>query len=105
MDLKNTEKIFQCFADKKVLIIGDVMIDSYMEGKVDRISPEAPIPIVSIKGRENRLGGASNVARNIKSLGAVPIMCSVIGDDKNGAEFKSLLVDAGMTTDGIISSN
>lgn len=102
MKTENIEHVFECFADKKILIIGDVMIDSYMWGEVDRISPEAPIPIVCISGRENRLGGASNVARNIRSLGAEPLMCSVIGNDSNGDEFIRLLNEEGMRTDGIL---
>jgi rfaE bifunctional protein kinase chain/domain len=102
MKTKVIETVFECFSQKKVLIIGDVMIDSYMWGSVERISPEAPIPVVSISGRENRLGGASNVARNIKSLGAEPLMCSVIGMDGNGDEFLRQMESEGMITDGIL---
>jgi len=96
------EAVFDCFNQKKVLIIGDVMIDSYMWGNVDRISPEAPIPVVSISDKESRLGGASNVARNIKSLGAKPLMCSVIGKDVNGDEFLRQMAAEGMVSDGIV---
>ena len=64
--------ILNSFKKIKVGIIGDVMIDSYLWGDVERISPEAPIPIVAVNKRENRLGGAANVALNIKTLGMVP---------------------------------
>ncbi len=67
------------------------MIDSYYFGKVDRISPEAPVPIVSVQKRENRLGGAANVALNVQALGANPILCAVIGNDDDGILFNELL--------------
>ncbi|MFO7789541.1 MAG: bifunctional ADP-heptose synthase [Bacteroidales bacterium] len=104
MRTENIQQLFQGFTEKNVLIIGDVMIDSYMWGSVQRISPEAPIPIASIKERENRLGGASNVALNIKSLGATPIICSVTGDDANADEFLRLLENKDMDTAGIMKS-
>ena len=67
------------FKKLKVLVIGDVMVDSYVWGKSNRVSPEASIPIVEVEKREKRLGGAANVALNIKNLGAQPIICSVLG--------------------------
>ena len=70
-------EIFKYFNNLNVLIIGDVMIDSYLWGKVSRISPEAPVPIVAVEKKERRLGGAANVALNIQALGANPILCSV----------------------------
>lgn len=87
-----------------VLILGDVMIDAYLWGKVDRISPEAPVPVVSVKKRENLLGGAANVALNIKALGAVPVLCSLVGNDLKGREFIELLHTDGIQEDGIIQS-
>lgn len=81
------------------------MVDSYLIGKVDRISPEAPVPIVALKQRVNMLGGAANVALNIKSLGAKAILCSVIGKDKQGDELLHLMKKEGLTTDGILRSN
>lgn len=95
-------KYFKRFNDLKVLIVGDVMIDSYIWGSVDRISPEAPVPVVSIHSQERRLGGAANVALNIKALGASPIVCSVIGDDELKDEFISLLTEEELTDIGII---
>ena len=77
------------------------MLDTYLWGKVERLSPEAPVPIVSVTKRENRLGGAANVSRNIQSLGATPILFSVIGDDDNGKEFISLLQKGDLNSAGI----
>jgi len=88
-----------------VLVIGDVMIDSYLWGKVDRISPEAPVPVVTAKFQENRLGGAANVAINIQSLGATPILCSVIGNDDPGCKFYELMRKSELETDGIMVDN
>ncbi|HDQ16482.1 MAG TPA: D-glycero-beta-D-manno-heptose-7-phosphate kinase, partial [Bacteroidetes bacterium] len=96
--------VFASFAQKNVLIIGDVMLDAYLWGKVDRISPEAPVPIVSVHKRENRMGGAANVALNIKSLGANPILCSVIGNDDKAAEFLARMELKQMDSCGIIRS-
>lgn len=94
--------LFDEFNTKNVLIIGDVMIDSYIWGKVDRISPEAPVPIINVKKREDRLGGAANVALNIKSLGANAILCSVVGEDKNADLFYDLLAQDQLSAQGII---
>ncbi len=92
---------FEEIRNKKVLIIGDVMIDTYFWGNVDRVSPEAPVPIVSEIIEENRLGGAANVALNIKSLGAVPILCSVIGGDDRATVFLDLLEEQNLSDVGI----
>jgi D-glycero-beta-D-manno-heptose-7-phosphate kinase len=101
---QNLESIFENFKNVNALIIGDVMIDSYIWGKVERISPEAPVPIVTIKKREYRLGGAANVALNVQSLGANPIICSVIGDDREADAFQQLLKDKKITANGIVRS-
>ena len=103
--MNNIQQIFDSFNNLKVLIIGDVMVDAYLWGSVDRISPEAPVPIVAVKKRENRLGGAANVAINIKAMGATPILCSVIGYDRNGEELISLMKELNMSTDGMIQSS
>lgn len=96
--------LFDSFTELKVLVIGDVMIDSYIYGKVERISPEAPVPVVHISKREKRPGGAANVAINIKALGATPILCSVTGDDDQGSDFIKLMQQEGLNTSGIMSS-
>jgi bifunctional ADP-heptose synthase (sugar kinase/adenylyltransferase) len=101
---KDFRSVFDRFTNYKVLIIGDVMIDTYLWGNIGRVSPEAPVPIVSGVIEENRLGGAANVALNIKALGAVPILCSVIGDDDRGKLIlelmeEQLLSDIGLVVD------
>ena len=78
------EKIFEDFAKLHVVVVGDVMLDNYRWGDVERISPEAPVPIVTIRKSESRLGGAANVALNCKALGARVTVASVIGDDDDG---------------------
>lgn len=95
----NLKDTFKSFTDKKVLIVGDIMIDAYIFGEVHRISPEAPVPILNVKEREYRLGGAGNVAKNIRSLGAIPIMCSVIGNDENAIILRSLLTKKNKISD------
>jgi rfaE bifunctional protein kinase chain/domain len=101
----NYKKLFEEFNNLTIMIIGDVMVDSYLWGKVERISPEAPIPIVSLRRRENRMGGAANVAMNIKSMGAKPVLCSVIGKDGKGANFLDLLKMEKIATYGITQSS
>lgn len=98
-------QLIERFKDLKALIIGDVMMDSYLWGKVDRISPEAPVPVVALRTRENRLGGAANVALNIQSLGATPVLCSVIGNDIKGEQLLQLLEQQNMVSDGIFRSD
>ncbi len=97
--------LFDSFEGKHMLIIGDVMIDSYLWGRVDRISPEAPVPIVALDKRESRLGGAANVALNVQNMGGVPILCSVIGKDEKSEVFFELLEKQGLTNEGIIASD
>lgn len=104
MTNKEITDIFNTFNSLKALVIGDVMVDSYLWGKVERISPEAPVPVVAVNKRENRLGGAANVALNIQALGATPILCSIIGDETKGDSFSELLRKQDMTNEGIIKS-
>jgi rfaE bifunctional protein kinase chain/domain len=87
-----------------VLIIGDVMIDNYVWGKVSRISPEAPVPVVSVVRKEQRLGGAANVALNVQALGATPILCSVIGPDSEGKHLLELMAEQKLSPRGILKS-
>ena len=97
----NIEQVFNKFSALNVLIIGDGMVDSYLWGKVDRISPEAPIPIVTVTKQENRLGGAGNVSLNIQALGATPILVSIIGDDEKGRIFADLMLENKLNNEGI----
>ena len=96
------KNLFNTISDLSVLIVGDVMIDSYVWGKVDRISPEAPVPVVAVEKRENRLGGAANVAINIQALDAKPFLCGIVGKDADGEELISMMKKLGMNTDGIL---
>ncbi|MCX6247721.1 MAG: bifunctional ADP-heptose synthase [Bacteroidetes bacterium] len=98
----NYKKLFEEFNKLTIMIIGDVMVDSYLWGKVERISPEAPIPIVALRKRENRMGGAANVAMNIKSMGAKPVLCSVIGEDDKGSVFLDLLKKEKIESYGVV---
>ena len=82
----------------KVMIIGDLMLDHYLIGQVERISPEAPVPVVRVETESRLLGGAGNVARNISSLGGSPLLLGVIGDDQNGAALEALCSEAGLDT-------
>ena len=102
MDFK---RLFDLFLGKRILVIGDVMIDSYLRGKVNRVSPEAPVPIVSLEKEEDRLGGAANVAVNLVALGAAPVICSVVGSDKQGNDLQFLLKNAGISSEGLVYSH
>lgn len=104
MNKREIIDLFKNFNNLNVLIIGDVMIDSYYYGDVNRISPEAPVPIVSVNKKDNRLGGAANVALNIKALGATPILCSVIGTDSSSEILEKLLKTENLTAEGIVKS-
>lgn len=104
MPVQNIPNLFKAFQKLKVLVIGDVMIDAYIWGTVSRISPEAPVPVVNVKNREKRMGGAANVALNLQSLGAEPILCAVLGDDEEANIFEDLLEERNITAKGIIRS-
>jgi rfaE bifunctional protein kinase chain/domain len=101
VDKTKVKRIFKQFEQMHVIVIGDAMVDTYMWGKVERMSPEAPVPIVSITKRENRLGGAANVSLNLKALGATPFLFSVIGNDEKGRTFKKLLEKRELSNKGV----
>jgi rfaE bifunctional protein kinase chain/domain len=100
--MQSVSELINGFSRLKVLIIGDLMIDSYTWGRVSRISPEAPVPVVNVIRRESRLGGAGNVVLNIASLGARAVICSVIGDDAPGRELQKIILDFNLSTEGLI---
>jgi rfaE bifunctional protein kinase chain/domain len=89
--MQDFKKLFESFSSLKVGVIGDVMLDTYMWGQVDRISPEAPVPVVSLHHKEYRIGGAGNVALNCQSLGADVSILSVTGDDSEAIILRELL--------------
>lgn len=90
------------FDSKKIMVLGDIMLDHYIWGSVERISPEAPVPVLEVKREEYRLGGAANVALNIKTLGAEVVLIGVCGDDDNGAQLKETLSSHGIGTEGLV---
>lgn len=104
MDRKEIKTLFDKFSDLHVVVVGDVMLDSYWWGDVERISPEAPVPIVALQQRENRLGGAANVALNCVSLGAKVTLASVVGDDEQGNILCELAEKSGIETSLICRS-
>ncbi len=98
--------LLQQLENHEVLILGDVMIDRYLTGSVNRISPEAPVPVVLHQTTEDRLGGAANVALNIRALGSVPVLCSVIGRDNDGQQLVNrILPENNITAVGIVWSD
>jgi D-glycero-beta-D-manno-heptose-7-phosphate kinase len=94
MNFPSKERIAQA----RVLVVGDAMLDRYWFGAVDRISPEAPVPVVRVSREEERLGGAANVALNVKTLGAQATLLTVVGDDEAGRKLKALIEKAGVAT-------
>jgi D-glycero-beta-D-manno-heptose-7-phosphate kinase len=104
MSPAEVQLLFNQFRKNRVIVIGDVMVDSYMWGQVNRISPEAPVPVVSVTRKENRPGGAANVALNLLSMGAKPIICGVVGSDHMGRVFMDLLYQHKITEEGMVIS-
>lgn len=104
MNYANSSELFEAFSRLKVLVIGDVMVDSYIWGQVSRISPEAPVPVVLAEKKEKRLGGAANVALNVQALGATPIPCAIVGDDIDGEFFLHRLKERGIPSKGVVTS-
>jgi rfaE bifunctional protein kinase chain/domain len=102
--MENVGQLFQDFRSIKVGVIGDVMLDTYLWGGVDRISPEAPVPIVSVSKKEQRIGGAGNVALNLQSLGAQAFVISVTGNDEDATCLNQLFVDNHINTGYILRS-
>ena len=98
------QELFEAFNGKRVLVVGDVMTDAYINGLVTRMSPEAPVPVVDLQTQEQRIGGAGNVALNLIALGAKTVLASVIGQDAPGQELQQMLRNAGIQTDALIVS-
>ena len=98
------EQLFAGFSKMKVAVVGDLMLDTYWWGNVERISPEAPVPVVSVSKREKRIGGAGNVALNVQALGASVAVLSILGDDEDGVQLKQLLQENNIDTRFILES-
>lgn len=99
------DQIFTGWGGHRILVLGDVMLDEYLWGNVSRISPEAPVPVVEIVKESIKLGGAANVALNVKNLGDKPILVGVVGEDRNGERMMSALNEARIKGDGIFTDN
>lgn len=104
MNKKELRSIFDDISKLHVVVIGDVMLDNYWWGDVERVSPEAPVPVVSLKNRESRLGGAANVALNCRALGAKVTLASITGKDHEGSLLAELAEDAGLQIDLLMQS-
>ena len=102
MNKNSLEKIFKKAATKKIYIIGDVILDRYFIGKVNRISPEAPVQVFDIEETQFKLGGAANVCLNINTLGSNPVLIGIIGDDTHGSVLESVLESQNIPLKGII---
>jgi len=98
---KRAKEIIENCQGKQIAVIGDVMLDRFFWGNVSRISPEAPVPVVDIENETYHLGGAANVANNLKSLGIVAILCGVIGNDNSGRNFVDIANSNGISTLGL----
>ncbi len=99
------KEIFHKLNDKRIAVIGDVMLDEYLTGSVSRVSPEAPVPVVDIKEHSIRFGGAANVCLNLASLGATPIPFGIIGEDDFGKVFLKMAEKEFFSSEGILSSS
>ncbi len=99
---KRLNKYIDRFPSTRTLVVGDLVLDHYIWGKVSRISPEAPVPVVNVTKEDLLLGGATNVVNNIHALGGVVKVCGVIGHDKAGEQLKHLLQAQGIVTDGLV---
>lgn len=102
MDTKVALEIIEKLAKQRILILGDVMLDRYLWGTVSRISPEAPVPVVEVQSETHRLGGAANVAQNVLSLDASPVLIGVVGDDDAAGKFRGIMEKAGVDQSKLI---
>jgi len=101
-DLTSLEPVVGRFAGRRVMVLGDLMLDRYLWGRVERISPEAPVPVVEIERETFSLGGAGNVAANLSALGAEPVLVSVVGGDEDGDRLIEALNLRGVSTPGLV---
>src|SRR6478672_10421877 len=104
MSAEEFEQLFKRFSTLKIGVVGDLMLDTYWWGKTERISPEAPVPVVAVSKKEQRIGGAGNVALNIASLGAMVSVISITGNDDEGKQMLALLDQNKINTDYVSAS-
>ena len=100
---KRLEEILPGFTSSRVMVLGDLMLDHFLWGTVTRISPEAPVPVVEVNDETIRLGGAGNVAHNIRTLGATPVLVGLVGNDQHGHTLVQAIGDEGVDTGGIVT--
>lgn len=105
MNKQKLKGILQSFKNKRILVVGDMMLDHYIWGSVERVSPEAPVPVVNASSEEYRLGGAANVVYNIKELGAEPFVVGICGNDKHGKIMKCLFEEKGISSLGLVEND
>jgi rfaE bifunctional protein kinase chain/domain len=96
------DEVLSAMRKRRIAVIGDLMLDRYIWGSVSRISPEAPVPVIDMDQEQDRLGGAANVAKNIKSLGGDPLLIGVIGSDNSGKRLHEIVRESDFSTDGIV---
>ncbi len=101
LNVNRVNEIFSAFRGKIIAVIGDVMLDRYFWGNVSRISPEAPVPVIDVVSESFHLGGAANVASNLKSVGFGSLLCGVIGNDNSGSTFIDIARNVGFIPDGL----
>jgi len=102
LELRRLEKLVRGFARVRLLVVGDVMLDEYLWGDVERVSPEAPVPVVHVRRESQALGGAGNVVRNVVAMGAGCSFCAVVGEDAAGDRIVDLLKDLGVDPSGVV---
>ncbi len=100
--LDRVHELFDRFDSTRVVVVGDVMLDVYLYGRIDRISPEAPVPVLNARGESIMLGGAANVASNIRALGGHPVLVGVVGDDESADKLRDVLGELGLDDGGLI---
>ncbi|MCX7940330.1 MAG: PfkB family carbohydrate kinase, partial [Endomicrobia bacterium] len=101
MNKKHLIDIINRFQNKRIVVVGDIMLDRYIWGNVERISPEAPVPVVDVVKETQSLGGCGNVANNITSVGGKAYIVTLVGNDNYAEELKSILVEKGVNIEGI----
>ena len=101
MERKDVESLFNRAGDVRLLVVGDLMLDEYLWGKAERISPEAPVQVVEVTREDLRLGGAGNVINNLVALGCQVVVCSVIGGDDNGTLLQQAFIGKGVDVSGV----
>ena len=101
-EIEKLKRLFEGFNGKRIIVLGDLMLDTYVWGNVSRISPEAPVPVLEVESESARLGGAANVANNIRSLGAEPVLFGIVGKDEAGSKLLKIIEDMSLESSGVI---